>query len=100
MGEATRDDNGSTPFRVDVIVGGGTAGWMSAAAIRRQLDPNDYTVTLIESDGDRNDRRRRGYVAAYQDFQRHARDRRGAVHARDTRNVQAGDSVLRLGSTG
>ena len=36
------------PFRV-VIVGGGTAGWMSAAGIRRQVGP-DYTVTLIESD--------------------------------------------------
>jgi tryptophan 7-halogenase len=37
------------PFRV-VIVGGGTAGWMSAAGIRRQLGPEDYAVTLIESD--------------------------------------------------
>jgi tryptophan 7-halogenase len=42
-------DNRSPPFRV-VIVGGGTAGWMSAAGIRRQLGPEDYTVTLIESD--------------------------------------------------
>jgi tryptophan 7-halogenase len=39
----------SRPFRV-VIVGGGTAGWMSAAAIRRQLRTEDYSVTLIESD--------------------------------------------------
>jgi tryptophan 7-halogenase len=49
MGEAIRDDNGPPPFRV-VIVGGGTAGWMSAACIRRRLEPKDYTVTLIESD--------------------------------------------------
>src|ERR1700681_4352390 len=49
MGEATRNANGSRPFRV-VIVGGGTAGWMSAAGIRRQLRTEDYTVTLIESD--------------------------------------------------
>jgi tryptophan 7-halogenase len=49
MGAAIRDDNRSPPFRV-VIVGGGTAGWMSAAGIRRQLGPEDYTVTLIESD--------------------------------------------------
>src|ERR1700720_1843876 len=49
MGEAIRDDNGSAPFRV-VIVGGGTAGWMSAAGIRRQVGTKDYTVTLIESD--------------------------------------------------
>jgi tryptophan halogenase len=49
MGEAIRDDNGPAPFRV-VIVGGGTAGWMSAAGIRRQLRTEDYSVTLIESD--------------------------------------------------
>src|ERR1700694_2644029 len=49
MSEAIRDDNRLAPFRV-VIVGGGTAGWMSAAGIRRQLGPDDYAVTLIESD--------------------------------------------------
>jgi len=49
MGEATGGHNRSPPFRV-VIVGGGTAGWMSAAGIRRQLGAEDYTVTLIESD--------------------------------------------------
>jgi tryptophan 7-halogenase len=37
------------PLRV-VIVGGGTAGWMSAAGIRGRLEAKDYTVTLIESD--------------------------------------------------
>ena len=44
-----KDDTRSRPYRV-VIVGGGTAGWMSAAGIRRQLRPEDYSVTLIESD--------------------------------------------------
>jgi tryptophan halogenase len=33
-----------------VIVGGGTAGWMSAAWLRRQLRAEDYSVTLVESD--------------------------------------------------
>jgi tryptophan halogenase len=42
-------DNRSQPLRV-VVVGGGTAGWMSAAAIRHQLRTEDYSVTLIESD--------------------------------------------------
>jgi tryptophan halogenase len=42
-------DNRSRPLRV-VVVGGGTAGWMSAAAIRRQLRTEEYSVTLIESD--------------------------------------------------
>src|ERR1700730_8161906 len=49
MSEAMREDNRSPPFRV-VIVGGGTAGWMSAAGIRRQVGTDDYSVTLIESD--------------------------------------------------
>jgi len=49
MSAAMRDDNRSRPFRV-VIVGGGTAGWMSAAGIRRQVRTDDYSVTLIESD--------------------------------------------------
>jgi tryptophan 7-halogenase len=40
---------GSLPLRI-VIVGGGTAGWMAAAGIRQQLRPEDYSVTLIESD--------------------------------------------------
>ncbi|HEY0747793.1 MAG TPA: tryptophan halogenase family protein [Steroidobacteraceae bacterium] len=48
MVEAIRNVHRS-PLRV-VIVGGGTAGWMSAAAIRRRLRPEDYAVTLIESD--------------------------------------------------
>jgi tryptophan halogenase len=49
MSEAIRNRHGSQPLRV-VIVGGGTAGWMSAAGIRRQLRTEDYSVTLIESD--------------------------------------------------
>ena len=33
-----------------VIVGGGTAGWMSAAAMVRLLDPRQYEIHLVESD--------------------------------------------------
>jgi tryptophan halogenase len=33
-----------------VIVGGGTAGWMAAAALRRSFPALPYTVTLVESD--------------------------------------------------
>ena len=45
MDAAENDDR----FRV-VILGGGTAGWMTAAAIARRLPFDLYSVTLIESD--------------------------------------------------
>lgn len=37
------------PYRV-VIVGGGTAGWMAAAGLRRRLPVGQYDITLVESD--------------------------------------------------
>jgi tryptophan halogenase len=33
-----------------VIVGGGSAGWMTAAALSSLLNPKDVTITLVESD--------------------------------------------------
>lgn len=38
------------PIRSVIIVGGGTAGWMTAAALSKYLEKTSVSVTLIESD--------------------------------------------------
>jgi tryptophan halogenase len=38
------------PIRKIAIVGGGTAGWMTAALLNRRLPPVRYQVTLVESE--------------------------------------------------
>jgi tryptophan halogenase len=40
----------TNPIRKVLIVGGGTAGWMTAAALSKVLDTKGVQVTLVESD--------------------------------------------------
>ena len=42
--------NSQSNLRAIVILGGGSAGWMTAAALSSLLDPKSVSVTLVESD--------------------------------------------------
>jgi tryptophan halogenase len=48
MARMTRPDI-SAPIRSVVIVGGGTAGWMTAASVAHRLQRLDVSITLVES---------------------------------------------------
>ena len=39
-----------SPIKSVVIAGGGTAGWMAAAALSRMLDSSEVEITLVESE--------------------------------------------------
>ena len=42
-------DSGDTRIRTVVIIGGGTAGWMAAAALSQTLGRSGVAITLVES---------------------------------------------------
>ncbi len=42
-------DQGGRPMRNVVIVGGGTAGWMTATLLSKSFAPDELNITLIES---------------------------------------------------
>jgi tryptophan halogenase len=39
-----------TPLRTVAVIGGGTAGWMTAAALARRIPPNQTKIRLVESE--------------------------------------------------
>ena len=87
------------PVRNIVIVGGGTAGWLTAgviAAKHRSRMGGGFSVTLVESPNTPDHRRGRGHLAdAAQHAGAHRRIGNGVLPAM-RRRVQAGRALRAL----
>jgi tryptophan halogenase len=87
------------PIRI-VIVGGGSAGWMCAAACAQVLHPERYSLTLIESDEIGTVGVGEATLPALRDFNELLGLDEAQVHARDAGHVQARHRVPWLGPRG
>ncbi len=83
-------------IRSVVIVGGGTAGWMAAAALSKSLACMAVELRLIESPQVNSVGRRRSDRAADHGLPAPARHRGGRPGPRDQGNLQAGHRLSRL----